>query len=348
MGLAGMVLVDGEPVWSKGFGFRDVRRTEPFTTATPVSVASISKTFTGVAMMQLVASGRLSLDVDVGRFLPFPVRNPHYPDLPITLRLLATHTSSISDRWGVYRDTYHFGADRAEPLGDFLAAYFTSGGRYYSTDNYVKRAPGSVREYSNIGAGLAGYIVERMSGERLDRLAKRRIFAPLGMTATTWQVRGPPSPGVSTLFAAQGGVPVPIVPYVGTTYPDGGMRTSVDDLSRFLRALLNRGEFRGARILAEREADEMLRFQFAGPNYPEGYGPDEGNSGLFWRTKFNGTRMGHGGNDPGVQAEMLASLDRRVAVILLCNTSTSGTDARAFSDVFLALWALGESRRLPR
>jgi CubicO group peptidase (beta-lactamase class C family) len=126
------------------------------------------------------------------------------------------------------------------------------------------------------------------------------------------------------------------------------MRTSVDDLSRFLRALLNRGEFRGARILAEREADEMLRFQFAGPNYPEGYGPDEGNSGLFWRTKFNGTRMGHGGNDPGVQAEMLASLDRRVAVILLCNTSTSGTDARAFSDVFLALWALGESRRLPR
>lgn len=344
MGLAGMVIADGNVVWAKGFGFRDARRTQPFTVQTPMQVASITKTMTGVAMMQLVAEGRLSLDADINGYLPFRVRNPRFPEAPITLRMLATHTSSITDRWEVYRNVYRFGGGAMEPLSQFLAGYFAPGGALYAEGNFLTSAPGSEREYSNMGASLAGYIVERAAGERLDKFTKRRILAPLGMKLSEWSMGGVPGREVSTLFVAQNGMTVPIPHYAVTTYPDGGLRAPVEDLAKFFLALLNRGVREGVRILPEREADEMLRFQFNGPAYPKGYGPGEGNSGLFWRTKFGGARMGHGGNDPGVQAEMLASLDRKVAVILLCNTSVSGAEGRAFGEILQALWKLGESR----
>jgi CubicO group peptidase (beta-lactamase class C family) len=100
MGLAGSVFVDGREVWSKGYGHRDYLRTQPFTPTTPMSIASISKTFTGVAMMRLVAEGKLDLDADVNRYLPLRVRNPRFPDIPITLRMIATHTSSASPASG--------------------------------------------------------------------------------------------------------------------------------------------------------------------------------------------------------------------------------------------------------
>mgnify|MGYP002789589724 CR=1 FL=1 len=344
MGLAAVVLVDNQVIWARGFGFRDAARTLPFTPDTPTKVASITKTFTGVALMQLAAEGKLSLDADVNTYLPFPVRNPNFPHQPITLRMLATHTSSITDRWDVYRHVYHFAGEPSPPLGQFLTSYFTPTGSTYSPSNYLTVPPGAERDYSNIGASLAGYIVERLSGQTLPQYVQRRILSPLGMSATAWSPRNLPARAASTLFIVHSSHSIPIPSYDVTTYPDGGLWTSAHDLSRFLRALLNHGALDRARILPTREADEMLRFQFSGPSYPKGYGPSQGNSGIFWRTKFSGSRMGHGGNDPGVQAEMLSSLDRRLAVILLSNTSVTGADARAFNDIFQAVWKHAEAR----
>jgi len=76
-----------------------------------------------------------------------------------------------------------------------------------------------------------------------------------------------------------------------------------------------------------------------------GYGPDEGNTGLFWQTKYNGEYMGHGGNDPGVHTLMLSTVDRRVAVVLFSNTSGGSTEARAFNEIFRTLAAYGHSRK---
>ncbi|HET9447071.1 MAG TPA: serine hydrolase domain-containing protein, partial [Steroidobacteraceae bacterium] len=192
MGVAGAVFVDGRRVWSRGYGHRDYLRTQPFTTNTPMTIASITKTITGAAMMRLVAEGKLDLDADVNRYLPFSVRNPRFPDTPITLRMIATHTSSITDRWEIYRATYNFGGASAEPLGDFITSYFARDGRRYSEDNYTNAAPGKEREYSNIGAGLAGFIIERVSGERLDAYTRRHFFTPLNMRSTGWFLRDLP------------------------------------------------------------------------------------------------------------------------------------------------------------
>jgi CubicO group peptidase (beta-lactamase class C family) len=345
MGVAGMVFVDGQEVWSKGYGHRDYLRTQPFTTRTPMTIGSITKTFTGVAMMRLVGEGRLDLDADVNRYLPFRVRNPRFPETPITLRMIATHTSGIADRWEAYRETYLFGGESSESLADFLTSYFAPEGRRYSADNYTTAAPGAEREYSNIGAGLVGFVVERLTGERLDAYTRRHIFTPLAMRSTGWFLRDLPIAELSTQFVAVDGWAIPVPRYEGTNYPDGWVRTSVQDLSRFFLALLQHGELAGARILARREADEMTRFQFSGPDFPKGYGPGEGNTGLFWRTRHNGAYMGHGGSDPGVQTLMLATLDRRVAVVLFSNTSGASAVSRAFDEIFRALVAYGRSKR---
>jgi CubicO group peptidase (beta-lactamase class C family) len=344
VGFAAAVIVDRQIVWMKGYGHRDWQRQLPFTPATIMNAASIAKPVVGVAMMRAVAEGRLSLDADINGYLPFRVVNPHRPDTRITLRHLATHTSGITDRWEVYRQSYRFGADPAESLSHFLTSYFTPGAPNYAATNFLDASPGELREYSNLGAALAGLIVERAVGAPLDVYTKRSIFTPLGMRRTGWFMRDVDMREHSTLFISQNGTATPILPYGPITYPDGGLRTSVEDLSKFLIALLNDGATGGARILDAASATEMQRFQFSDGNRPTNYPAADGNSGLFWRTKLNGTRVGHGGNDPGVEVEMLSDLSRRVAVVYMSNTSLGGTDRRATSTIFDALWKFGTSR----
>jgi CubicO group peptidase (beta-lactamase class C family) len=292
----------------------------------------------GVAMMRAVHEGKLSLDEDINKYLPFRVVNPHHPDEKITLRHLATHSSGITDRREVYSGTYHYGGDSPESLGHFLEQYFKSDGKNYSPDNFLDAKPGSRRDYSNIGAGLAGYIVERAFGEPLNVYTRKHIFTPLQMTRTGWFLSEVDPANHTRLYVSQNGQVIPIPLYGGTTYPDGGVRTSVADLSKFFIALLNGGKYQSARILDSGSTAEMLRFQFTDANRPENYPAADGNSGLFWRTKFNGTRIGHGGNDPGIQTEMLSDLSKEAGVILFVNTSLGGSDQRASSVIFDALW----------
>ena len=158
VGLGAAVIVDRQVVWMKGYGFADWQRTRPFTPNTIMNVGSIAKPFVGVAMMRAVHEGKLALDEDINTYLPFRVVNPHHPNERITLRHLATQSSSITDRWAVYSGTYHYGGDSPEPLGRFLEQYFTRNGRNYSRANFLDAKPGARREYSNIGAALAGYM----------------------------------------------------------------------------------------------------------------------------------------------------------------------------------------------
>jgi CubicO group peptidase (beta-lactamase class C family) len=340
VGLGAAIIVDRKVVWTKGYGFADKARAVPFTPDTIMNIGSISKTFTGAALMRAVQDGKLSLDEDINRYLPFKVVNPFFPAERITLRQLATHTSGITDRQPVYEAAYHYGGDSPEPLGEFLKDYFAPNGKTYSKDNFLDVKPGTHREYSNIAAGLAGYIVEIAVGEKLNAYTKRQFFAPLQMENTGWFLSEIPQAKHSKLYVAQG-LAIPIQPYGLTTYPDGGVRTSVADLSKFFIALLNEGEFEGTRILEQPQAAEMLRFQYTSANKPDNVnlsGEDSVNSGIFWATKFDGTRIGHNGSDPGVMTMMLSDPAREVGVILFGNTSLSEQDSRYYGDIFDGLW----------
>lgn len=343
VGMGAAIILDKQIVWSKGYGFADRERGLPFTPDTIMNVGSIAKTVLGVAMLQAVEDGTLALDEDVNRYLPFRVVNPHFPNEKITLRHLATHTSSITDQRAAYAGTYHYGGDSPEPLARFLEQYFVPGGEHYAPDNFLNAKPGAMREYSNIGAGLAGLAVERAQVAPLNVVTCDRIFKPLGMTRSGWFLSEIDRASHSTLYVSQNGHVIPIPLYGGTTYPDGGLRTTVADLSRFFVALLNKGSLGDARILKPDSATQIVSFQFNDANRPENFPADAGNSGLFWRTKFNGTRVGHGGSDPGIHTEMLCDLSHDVGVVMLINTSLGGEEQVAISNIFDALWKYAEA-----
>lgn len=344
-GLGAAIILDKKIAWMKGYGFADRARAVPFTPDTVMNIGSISKTVTGAALMHAVQEGKLSLDEDINAYLPFRVVNPHDPNGRITLRHLATHTSGITDRPSVYESTYHYG-DAPEPLDEFLKSYFIPGKAGYSKDNFLNVKPGTHREYSNIGADLAGYIVELAVGEKLNTYTRRHFFAPLRMDSTGWFLSEIAPGKHARLYVAQNGHTIPIPLYELTTYPDGGVRTSVSDLSRFFIALLNDGEYQGTRILEKKSAQEMLRFQYTESNKPDNVklsNEDSVNSGIFWGTRFDVTRIGHNGSDPGVRTAMLADLAREIGVVTFVNTSLSGEDTRHFFAIYLELWKHAEA-----
>jgi len=347
VGLAAAIIVNKKVVWTKGYGYADRDNKAPFTPNTIMNIGSISKTITGASLMHAVEEKRVSLDEDINSYLPFKVINPFLPNERITLRNLATHTSGITDRTPIYESTYYYGGDSPEPLGEFLRNYFEPNGKYYSKDNFLKVKPGSYREYSNIAAGLAGYIVEVTTGEKLDEYSKRHIFRPLKMNDTGWFLSEIKLANHSKLYNRQGDITKPIQLYGLTTYPDGGVRTSVSDLSKFFICLLNAGDYKGARILKKKSVEEMLTFQYTALNKPENIELNEINSGIFWATKRNVTRIGHAGTDPGVRTEMLSDLSKEVGVILFVNTdittSLGENDFKGFLSISNELWKYAQT-----
>lgn len=138
----------------------------PVTTETVFRCASVSKLVMAMGAMRLCEQGALTLDGDVSDVFGFAVRNPRYPNTPITLRQLLTHTAGLSDAGGYARGT--------QRLDEMLA----------DEENYLPHAPGVQFSYSNFGAGVAGCLMEKAAGERFETLMERLIFAPLGVKAS--------------------------------------------------------------------------------------------------------------------------------------------------------------------
>jgi CubicO group peptidase (beta-lactamase class C family) len=313
-GLAAAIVTPTETVWSRGYGGANLAHDRHASRATVFMLASVSKTVVSVAVMQAVEAGLLDLDGDAGDEVPFPVRNPEFPDDPITLRMLLTHTSTISDNWDVLNRVYVEG-DSSVPLGEFLADYFTPGGRWYDAErNFVSSHPGRRYRYSNVAVSLAAYLVEAASGTPFDRRCERRIFTPLGMVDTGWHLAG--------LRRHEVAMPYRFVvtedryraygQYGYPDYPDGQLRTSVSALCRFLRMFIRGGELDGVRLLHEDTVREMRRGQV----------PDEiGGQGLIWYVLHrNGERYwGHNGGDSGVATQMFFRPTDGTGVITLAN-----------------------------
>ncbi|MHC5538055.1 serine hydrolase domain-containing protein [Singulisphaera rosea] len=337
-GLAACIVKSGKVVWSKGYGWADIKRRVAMDPERSIqNIGSISKTVTATAAMQLWEKGKFDLDDDVGRYLPFPVRNPAYPDEVISFRDLLTHRSSIADS-PAYGESYACG-DPVMSLESWIKDYFTTDGRYYQKEkNFHPWKPGEKYRYSNVGFGLIGYLVERLSGQSFAEFTKTSIFDPLGMSTTGWMVSG--------LAAGAHAVPyVPVIPkktdedievyrkfgilagevesdpvrgvfqplcaYSFPNYPDGSLRTSVTQLARFLLAYINQGQFGGKRILEPETVRLMLTRQNPTPTY----------QGLCWvMLPVNGQEHWfHNGSDPGIRTNMSFRSSDGVGAIVFAN-----------------------------
>ena len=339
VGIGASIIIDKKVIWKGGYGFADKENKIPFTTSTIMNTASISKTFTGVCIMKAVEEGKVSLDEDINNYLPFKVVNPNFPSEKITLRHLATHTSGITDRNPFYGDsTYYYGGSKPEPLGKFLKNYFEQDGKHYSKANFLNAIPGSYRDYCNIGAGLAGYIIELQTGKTLHEYAKKHIFKSLKMQNSGWALNEIDIANHSKLYEKKGDSIVQIPLYEMTTYPDGGVRTSVDELSKFFIALLNSGKYNKKRILKSESVEEMIRFHHTETNKPENVNIKKLNQGIFWATKLGATRIGHNGSDQGVRTFMLSDLNKELAVIVFFNTKLDEKDEGIYFDIYEELY----------
>jgi len=190
-GLAVCRIQAGRVTGSAGFGWADLEKQVAMTTDTIMNIASVSKTITATAVMQLHESGALDLDRSVDEYLPFLVRNPGFPDSIITCRQLLAHRSSIKDG-PAYGAGYSCG-DPTVNLADWLAGYLQTDGEYFDLEgNFHTWEPGTIeppaqpRAYSNVGYGLLAYIVELVSGTPFTRYTIEKIFAPLGMQDSGW------------------------------------------------------------------------------------------------------------------------------------------------------------------
>jgi CubicO group peptidase (beta-lactamase class C family) len=347
VGVGAAIIIDKKVAWTNSYGYADRQTKTPFTSSTIMNIASISKTFTGVCIMKAVEEGKVSLDEDINQYLPFKIINPNFPDEKITLRHLATHTSGLADRYPFYTDsTYYYGARSPESLGGFLKNYFVPGGKHYSKDNFLNAKPGTNRDYSNIASGLAGYIIELRTGQKLNDYARKNIFKPLKMKNSGWALSEINIKKHSKLYEKKGNIVAEIPFYEGITYPDGGVRTSVEELSKFFISLLNEGQYQKTRILKKETVNEMLRFQYTETNKPTNVNISKINQGIFWSTKLGGTRIGHNGSDPGVRTFMLSDLNKEVAVIVFFNTSLSEEDEGKFFNIYEELYKYGKELKM--
>lgn len=340
-----MAIIDGDGVqWSAARGHANLSRQQPMTVDTVMNIASISKTVTGTSLMMLVERGELELDRDVNEYLPFTVSHPGHPGVPVTTRQLLTHTSSIQDRDAVYNSetVYHPGADNPISLGDFVRAYLSPSGRFYDPENFASYSPGTQRQYSNVAYGLAGYLVEVISGKPLNRFSAENIFQPLGMSSSGWFLSEINTTDHALLYEWSSGERVPVAWYGLATWPDGGMRTSVSDLGRFFAAMIGGGLFRGRRILEEETVKEMFQPQFASGQVLDTVEDGEGlQQAITWAYRTiagEATVVGHSGGDPGVTTHAYFFPDAGVGAILLVNSSSDSENfGLAVRDMIRAL-----------
>ncbi len=307
--VAAVVIVkDGAVLTARGYGLADVAAGIPVDPGrTLFRTGSVGKLFTWTAVMQQVEAGRLDLDRDVNDYLDFKI--PPRDGRPVTLRNLMTHTPGFEEA------IKRLVTDRPERLAspeEYLKAWVPE--RIYP--------PGEVPAYSNYGVTLAGYIVERVTGDAYDDYVERHVFAPLGMSSSTTRQVLPEDfrARMSRGYLLGSGPDYPFEMF-GVS-PAGGATTTVTDMAKFMIAWLQEGELAGRRILAADTARRTLATPL--PVVP----PLNGMLLGFFEQGYGGRRMaGHGGDSQYFHSMLNLYPDEGVGVYLVVNST--GRDGAA-------------------
>lgn len=358
----GISIVDDKgTLYQTGIGYSDITSKKAYTEHTIQNIASISKVFVGIALMKAQETGKLNLDDPIDKYLPFQVTHPDFPQTKITIRHLATHTSSIVDNeyylsknyllkpgQNLTEQNYQFDDtqtflpyDSLIPLRDFLENILSPQGRWYQPNGFTDYPPGAHYEYSNMGTALAAYIIELATGEPFDKFTHQYIFEPLEMNATGWKFEDIDFSEYSTLYET----PERPIPFYQTiTYPDGGLMSSVNDLSKFLAEIIKGYQGNGT-LLTKESYQEYFRPQLSDAHftdrntsnpYSESY-----NTGIFIGYGYTG-HIGHTGGDPGVVSIMFFDPIKKQGRIMLYNTSI--IDKKG-NDFFYKVWDILEKHQ---
>ena len=312
-GLSISLVRDGQVVFSAGYGWSELESERAFTADTLVLLSSVSKTFVGTAAMQAVERGTLALDDAASERLPFRLDNPKVDGDTITLRHLLTHNSGIEDSWA-YGFAYADG-DPEISLTDFSRGYLIQGGDHWRSGNFANRMPGDAFAYSNVGMSVAALAIGASEGLEFSALLDRDVLDPLGMTASAYLLADlPEEPAVPYDRAGNGFRP--FAQYGYPTYPDGMLRSTANEMGRYLAAIEAGGAIDGVRILAPGSVDALLTVDPA-------YGTDESGQAIAWSMrKARGRELfGHNGGDFGSSTEIWIDREAGTGIVILLNAN---------------------------
>lgn len=312
MGLSVAVVKNNKIIYTHAFGLKDAETNAPLTNDNIFRIASISKSFSATAIMQLVEAKKINLDQDVSELVGFKIRNPKFPETVITLRLMLSHLSSINDSQG------YFSLDSINPA--------KSTNWYKCYNNYE---PGKGYNYCNLNFNMIGTIIEKVSGERFDSYIQKHILDPLHLYggyyvegldkskfATIYEYQtdaakfvvspGAYAPRTTEIAAYEMGYSTPIFS------PTGGMKISAKDLATYMMMHANYGKYNGVRIISKKSskimqtpASEIEKYGFA----------------IETSTKIidGKVMIGHTGSAYGLFSAMFFNPDEKFGIVVISN-----------------------------
>lgn len=317
VGLSVAVVKNGEIIYANSLGLKNIESNIALSNNDVFRIASISKSFSATAIMQLMEAKKLSLDDDFSDLVGFRIRNPKFPGTIITLRMVMSHTSSINDSQG------YFNLDVINPQKspDWAKSY----------NSY---APGVGYEYCNLNYNMVGTIIEKLSGERFDKYVSNHILKPLGLYggyyvdsldhtrfATLYDIDAKTKkfiPSPSAYAPRREEIAKYIMGHSTPIFsPTGGMKISASDLAKYMTMHMYYGKYKGTRIM-KKKSSKLMQTKIA----------DEEDYGLALTTRpdlITGEVMkGHTGSAYGLYSAMFFEPNKKFGIVVITNGSNPG------------------------
>ncbi len=309
------IVKDGKVAGVYQFGQANAQENIAVTQDTKYRVASLTKLVTAIVCMRLVEEGKLNLDEDISKYYGFNIRNPQYPDVPITLRMLLTHTASMYDG-AVFNTAIVSSSVSAQAL-------------LQSATTFTSAKPGSVHNYSNIDYAVVGSVCETVCGKNLEEIAREYIFDPMGLTCSYHAAGVKDASQVGILYDGD----TTVIHYPNATFlktvgqtmfiAQGNLIASASDYAKILCMLINGGEAAdGTRILTEESVNAICSTQYEAIAYKVGFGCFVQNNVIGERTMYV-----HTGSAYGMYAAYAVDLQNKDAVVVLTTGASGSKDA---------------------
>ena len=314
VGLSVAVVKDNKVIYNHSFGFKDVEKELPLTNESIFRIASISKSFTTTAIMQLVAKKQISLDQDVSELVGFKIRNPKFPNTVITLKMLLSHRSSINDSEGYFS----FDAIDSAKNPNWEKSY----NAYEPDKGYM---------YCNLNYNLAGSILEKLTGVRFDKYIQQQILDPLGLYGG-YNVNALDSNLIAKIyefnketksFTLSPNAYAPRTEEINNYTmgrstpifsPTGGMKISANDLAKYMIMHSQLGKYEGGRMIPKKLSQQMQAII----SEEESYGMALENTTQLIAGK---TMIGHTGVAYGLYSLMFFEPKEKIGFVVITNGS---------------------------
>jgi CubicO group peptidase (beta-lactamase class C family) len=302
------IIKGNDIVWEGSYGFADVEQGKLADRNTIYNIESITKLFVSISIFQLWENGLIDLNLDINQYLPFEVRNPNYPDVPITTHMLLNHISSLA--WPVQVEDhlpsfeYFFKIDEVPPISEWIPQYILPDGIHFRNAVWKNFKPGTKELYSNIGVSLLALIVENITDQDYRDYCHENILLPLGMNNSGFRLE---NLDVEQLVTPYYNNNYPFESFTYRHYPAGNIKSSIADFSRFLSAILNHGELNSEIILAADTFKKMLELQ----------SPATGMANL-WNHRLGGRIAKYGGGT-GFSCYVEWQLENNIGFVVFSN-----------------------------